>query len=304
MPKTILFPVTNRVHLPRQKLLIEELERVGIQVLTPHYPVGSGDMAERALQVMAAAEQTIKGGDLVLIRGDRFEMLPFAMVAAYRGIQVAHIEAGDLSGAIDNKVRHAISELCDYWFPTNEMAYARLARMDVPQERMWNFGSLDVEVAARHKPEKVLTEPYIVFAFHPVDNELEEDVRMWIQGPAEGRRIVHIRSNGDYARPQVMGEEFKGDKYLDLIAGADLLVGNSSSFLKEASVYKTPVVNVGNRQRRRLMPAHVLSVPYAAEQVAHGMMAQLQRVRHEIESPYYQEGTAAKIAGKIKEILS
>ncbi len=303
--RKIIFPITNRVHLPRQRLLIDELHGHRIEVLTPQFPTGVGDMATRAAACAAVANQSIGTCDLVLIRGDRFEMLPFAMTAAYRGIKVAHIEAGDLSGAVDNKVRHAIAQLSDYWFPTNEPALARLHAMGLPPERIWNFGSLDVEAAAAYEPKKALTKPYIVFAFHPVEGESEQEVLDWVR-PEIGELdldFVHIRSNGDYAQPQDGSEEFTGGEYLSLIANAALLVGNSSSFLKEASVYGTPVVNIGRRQQDRLKPKHVVDAR-GRLQVQTALHYQLQHGRYDLQSPYYQKGTAAKIADKIKEILS
>lgn len=301
----MLFPVTNRVHLARQKRLLDELKAVGVEVkileMIPEGPYG--DMAARATQTAKAADNVIKDAEMVLIRGDRYEMLPIAMVASYRGIPIAHIESGDLSGAIDNKARHAIAHLADYYFPTNTPAEERLVKMGMLPNRIYNFGSLDVEIAALHKPKQVFKEEYVVFAFHPVDDERESEVYKWVKQAVGDMRIVHIRSNGDYSLPDKNGEEFTGDRYLDLIAGATLLVGNSSSFIKEASVYGTPVVNVGSRQQNRLTPRSVFSAGYDRHLVQHAIAVQLDYGRYPIHSPYLKPETAKNIAGTIKGLL-
>src|SRR3990167_585702 len=106
----IFFPATNRVHLARQQILLDKLES-HFEVLVRQFEPLGAIMAERAASTTEHfwAQLHIDKPDIVLVRGDRFEVLPIAMLAAYMGIPIAHIEGGDLSGALDNKVRYAIT---------------------------------------------------------------------------------------------------------------------------------------------------------------------------------------------------
>src|SRR3990167_5278240 len=139
----ICFPQTNRAH-QRQKLLLDELAKDNEVVIAD-----ISHVAENETMANVAAAYAVEFNkylekvkpDLVLIRGDRFEVLPLAMCCAYREIHIAHIEGFDLSGAIDNKVRYAISYLADYHFVTNEDSYKRA--VDMGFKNVWNFGSLD-----------------------------------------------------------------------------------------------------------------------------------------------------------------
>src|SRR3990167_3027983 len=142
--KRILFPYTNRTHARNQLLLNLLKEDFDVHITT--YGEKDMPMANVAVDITNKFKKALEiKPDLVLIRGDRFELLPVAMLCAYSGFKMAQIEAGDLSGVIDNKVRYAISHLSDYHFNTNEASEARLSMMGFPN--VYNCGSLDVEYA-------------------------------------------------------------------------------------------------------------------------------------------------------------
>lgn len=315
--KKILFFSTNRVHMARQEALLEAMRKLGIDVAVDDFNIkpgasnvdAGGTMARRSLEYANGYLQVIEAHapDMILVRGDRFEMLPVAMLAAYSGIPIAHIEGGDLSGAIDNKVRHSITQLADLHFVTNSDSHSRVIAMGANPARVFNFGSLDVEFAMRVDPgsmEHPLDgEPYIVHAFHPVPGE-EEDVLEWIRGSVgEDVEVVTIRPNGDYGRGEAKGTEFSNEKYLQLLYHAKCLVGNSSSFIKEASVYGTPVLDVGSRQANRLKPRNVFSVPYGEQYVRLGTRIQFEHDRYPLSEDYYHPQTSLKIAQTILKFL-
>lgn len=270
----ICFPATNRVHLARQKLLLNELERFfDIDIYT------KGDFVP-------------ENYDAVLIRGDRYELLPLAVEAAYKAVPIFHIEGGDLSGVIDNKVRYAITHLSDYHFCTNEESHRRLIQNGVPTDRVWNFGSLDVEFAKQVKPEKIKKD-YILVAYHPVPDEDENEI------PTDGAVIVG--SNKDYGR-KYGSDEYLPEDYINLIRYAKCCVGNSSSFIKEASILGTPVVLVGDRQQNRLLPKNVLQVPCERGIIKKAIEFQSQRV-FEPDFIYYKPNTSKNIAQKIYDSI-
>jgi len=285
--------------LARQQLLLDELAKdFDIDVFTPK-DRGEGKPVDSIITSVQFHNYLIKSKpDAVLARGDRYEILPIVYVARYRGIPVIHLEGGDLSGVIDNEVRHAITALSQYHFATNDEAHARLIQMGAEITRVWNYGSLDVEFAKSVPLENWDgAEPYTFIAYHPIDGEDEAELTKAIKG----MNTVIVGSNSDYGR-KYGDEEVKPDKYINLLSNAEVLVGNSSSLLKEASILGTPVVLVGNRQHRRLMPKNVLNVPCEASIIKDAIEFQMKR-EFEPDFIYYKPNTSERIAAKIKEIL-
>lgn len=247
--------------------------------------------------------------DAVIIRGDRFEMLGLTMVASYKGIPIVHLEGGDVSGVIDNRVRHAITHLSDYHFCTNENSHRRLVQMGAPLDHVWNFGSLDVEYAAKVKPKKLRDKPYILVAFHPItgedEGELDAALAQFlpsIHRPRDyGFDIIKIGSNADYGRGYGT-EQYSPEDYINLMRFSKVCVGNSSSLLKEASILGVPVVNIGSRQNARLKPKNVFDVACKERLIASAIKYQLEQ-KYRKDRVYYQKDTSKKIVNKLKAIL-
>lgn len=259
-------------------------------------------MAGKSLTVAKYFNEILDKGNynLVLIRGDRFEMLPIAMLAAYKGIPIAHIEGGDVSGAIDNKVRHSITHLSDLHFPTNDEAMDRLVR--IGKDNVFNYGSLDVEYAKNFESEITdSTKPYAVMCYHPMENEDPYLIQRIVALNFPGELIV-IKSNSDNGNSHGKSQ-FTPEEYIRLIKGAKFLIGNSSSFIKEASVFGTPVVLVGDRQRGRLLTRNVTRVGYNSAMIVNAINEQL-KSQFAPDNTYYQPFTSEMIAYQIKKFLN
>lgn len=300
--KKLIFPCTNRVHRARQGLLIEELKKYfEVDIWEPKQK--DGGMAVTSILYAVEFNNYLKDKsfDAVLIRGDRYELLGLAMVSAYRQIPIIHLEAGDESGVIDNKVRHAIGKLADYHFPTNEEAHVRLINMGCKLGRIFNYGSLDVEFAAQVPSERPKIEkPYFLVAYHPILGEDEGELKEALK-EFPGHDVVSTVSNKDYGRS--FGEEsFTPEDYVNRLRFATCLIGNSSSFLKEASIFGTPVVLIGSRQEKRLKPKNVLTVPCEKKIIEDAIKFQSMRV-FAPDFIYFQADTSKRIAEKLKEIL-
>lgn len=178
MKKKLLLPLTCRPHRARMKLLIKELQKQ-FEIETWEPKEREGDMTSNSILYAIEFSNFLIGKDYdaIILRGDRYEVLGLAMVASYKGFKIIHIEGGDLSGdVIDSKVRHAITHLSDFHFATNKEAHQRLIAMGAPPERVWNFGSLDVEFANAVKPKKLRNKLYILVAYHPILNEDEKEL--------------------------------------------------------------------------------------------------------------------------------
>jgi len=301
MKKSIVFPCTARPHLARQQLLLKELKKhFDVDVWEPRSE-DRGSMSVSAIMYAVEFNNYLQGKEhsAVLIRGDRYEMLGLAMVACYRGIPITHLEGGDESGVVDNKVRHAISSISDYHFCTNQSALVRLVNKGISPNRVWNYGSLDVEYALTVPNKRIRKDKYILVAYHPIEGEDEKEVTKALKD--FGYEIVNIASNKDYGRTYGQ-ENYNPEDYINLLRYASVCVGNSSSLLKEASVLKVGVVNIGERQQNRLKPKNVIDTPCEAKRIANAIKFQLKN-KHEPDYVYYQKDTSKLITKKLKELL-
>ena len=300
--KKILFISSYRAHIPRQKLLLDELKKYFDLYIREFEPNG-GDMGEKAVKMLSYADSVIKEikPDALLVRGDRSEVLPIAVAGAYNGVKIIHFEGGDMSGVIDQRVRFAITYLSDYHFVTNDEAHTRLINYGIPMDRIWNYGSLDVEYAAKVEPKKLKERKYLLIAYHPVpgedENELTEALKTF-----KDYDIISVTSNKDYGRSY--GEEtFSPEDYINLLRYASCLVGNSSSFLKEASIMGVGVCNIGDRQNKRLKPKNVLDVPCETEKIKLGIEFQLKN-KYEYDIMYFKDKSSQRITQEILKILN
>lgn len=293
----ILFPQTSRVHGARQELLLKELSNLA-SVRIADMSVFGGDMPSRSWAYAKEFDAYIRKGktDLVIIRGDRYEMLPLAMICSYHNIPIAHIEGGDLSGVIDNKVRKAITALADLHFATNEESKNRLLSMGTDPEKTFNFGSLDCEYALSVIPKRTIQEPYILVLYHVIEGENPQELTEALIGI--DRRIIGIKGNLDYGGT-LYQEEYAPEEFVNLMRFADCIIGNSSAGIKEASVLGTPVVNIGSRQKGRLKPENVLDCECKTEAVRSAIESQISHGRYEPSNIYYQPQTSKKIAQEI-----
>lgn len=295
----ILFPATNRNHLARNQHLLDLLkEDFDVHIAT--YSEKNLPMTDIAVDIATKFKKALEiKPDLVLIRGDRFELLPVAMLSAYAGFKIAQIEAGDLSGVVDNKVRYAISHLSDYHFATNSDSAVRLFGMGF--QNVYDVGSLDVEYALSVDGDSPSSYPYILVLWHNVPGEDERELADALK-EFHGYGIVGVRGNRDYGNGNYQ-EVYQPDKFIRMLKNADCLVGNSSAGMKEASILGTPVVNVGWRQQNRLKPNNVMNCECKKDQIIKAITAQLAHKRYPQDMTYYQENTSQKICEVIKNVI-
>lgn len=269
--------------------------------------------------------------DIVLIRGDRFEQLAIAMIAAYLNKTVAHIEGGDLSGSIDESVRHAITKLAHIHFVTNKEAKERVIQMGEHPKRVFHFGSPDVEFASMVKKKLDsdivnnaglghqidFTQPYLIVMHHPVttDNrnrDYEELLlaavdalnmqAIWFwpnndAGTAEMAKAIRIyRESGHLKNNKIRFIiDLLPDDFIALLKNTSVLIGNSSAGIKECSYFGVPVVNIGNRQNNRLKANNVLDVGYSIEAIIKSIRNQISHGRYKRSDLYFKPDTSKKI---------
>jgi UDP-hydrolysing UDP-N-acetyl-D-glucosamine 2-epimerase len=233
--------------------------------------------------------------DIVMLSGDRAETLVLCVTAAYMGLPIAHVQAGDKSGHIDDAARYAIAKLAHIHLASCEDSAQRLRRLGEEDFRIFEVGAPQLDDMNRDfSAERIthdgadfeLLEPYVILMQHPVmaeREEIEAQMRASIAACLEsGLRVFWIYPNSDLGYRQIMSvlEEHKGnarvilisnlrrDAYLTLLHNAQVLVGNSSSGILEAPSFKVPVVNVGNRQRGRPQASNILNCEPQQEAIA------------------------------------
>ncbi len=371
--RTICFPITSRIHYARQKRLLTLLQknpRVDLQLVVAG-SVLLEKYGERFLKEIQAARlpicdtlyNVIDGGnhitmaktagltaleiansfhklkpDIVLIRGDRFEQLAIAMVAAYMNKTIAHIEGGDVTGTIDESVRHAITKLSHIHFVTNEGSRRRVIQMGEDPKHVHNVGSLDVEFAARASSKRSIDfvntigvgasidrkKPFLVVVQHPVTTEagnrehLEETIRavdglnmqaVWFwpnsdAGTDEMAKAIRVfREQGKLKNNKIrFVTDVLPEDFIALARACSCLVGNSSSGIKESSFFGTPVVNIGTRQQGRLRGPNVLDAGYDADAIKKAVETQVAHGPYGSSAIYYKPHTSKKIMGILMEM--
>jgi len=364
--RKICFPITSRVHFARQKHLLDLLRKnpkidlqivVGGSLLSEKY--GEHFLPEIQKAGFAVQEtlfNLIEGGnhiamaktaglmalefanslnklnpDIVLIRGDRFEQLAMAMVAVYLNKTIAHIEGGDLTGTIDESVRHAITKLAHIHFVTNEISRKRVIRMGENPKSVFNVGSLDIEFAALCKKNIDLNtvnnigagyqidflKPFLMVMYHPVTTESNNRLRaetllkvadrldiptLWFwpnhdAGTNEIAKAIRVyREQGKLKNNKIrFVTDVSPEIFVALLAKTKALVGNSSSGIKECSYFGVPTVNVGTRQQGRMRGENVLDVGYGGAAIASAIEKQLTHGPYKPSALYHRPNTSKKI---------
>jgi GDP/UDP-N,N'-diacetylbacillosamine 2-epimerase (hydrolysing) len=228
--------------------------------------------------------------DIVLVQGDRGEMLAAALAAAHMNVPVVHMSGGDVSGSIDNSIRNAISKFSHVHLTTSGASTDSLVRMGEARERIVEVGEpgLDVLRLMRFTPLPELAaelgldagRPFVLATLHPVTDQADAaaaQMRTTLEALAElGMPVVFTYPNSD-AGGRAMRDELESwrgheflriaphlgsQKYLSMMRHAAVLVGNSSSGLHEAPSFAVPAVNIGTRQQSRLRAGNVIDVDF------------------------------------------
>jgi UDP-hydrolysing UDP-N-acetyl-D-glucosamine 2-epimerase len=274
--------------------------------------------------------------DVVLTVADRFETIATAIAASYMNIPVAHTQGGEVTGSIDESVRHAVTKLAHIHFPSSQRAYEFLIRMGEDADRVHLTGCPAMDVVAQSDlalPPDLFqryagvganidpSKPYLVVLQHPVTTEygqgfaqigqtLEAISKIGMQAAwlwpnvdagsddvSKGLRVFREHHNPDYLH---FYRNFSPEDYVRLLNSCAVLVGNSSSGLREGAFMGVPVVNIGTRQQGRERAENVTDVGYDAGAIEGAIRKQLKHGRY-TPSKLFGNGTAGK---QIADILA
>lgn len=266
--------------------------------------------------------------DMIVVHGDRIDALAGAVVGALNNILVAHIEGGEVSGTIDESIRHAVSKFAHLHFVANDNAKKRVIQMGENKENIFVIGSPDIDIMLKNdlpsiaetkKYYDVPFDEYGILIYHPVTTEYDEtgnNIRTIVNAVLESdKKYVVIYPNNDSGSEVILNEylRFKNNKnfavypsmrfenFLTLLKNANFIIGNSSSGIRESSIYGIPTIDIGTRQQGRYSLNTLKNIQHVKESIGEIVGAINDINKHKITQMHFGKGDSA---GKFIEIIS
>lgn len=276
--------------------------------------------------------------DLILLIGDRYEALAAVLAAAYMNICIAHIQGGEVSGSIDESTRHAITKFAHFHFPSTRRSAEYLIRMGENPDTILAVGCPSSDIA-QHLDRTLsseiansggsgtwidVTKPFLLVIFHPTTTEygnerrqMEEILKalnilktqtllLWPNIDAGADHIskaIRVFRDGTKQKWLRTLTNLSPENYLKVLSNASCAIGNSSSFVRDASYFGTPVVLAGARQDGREIDEHVMPVTLTAANIVTAVRTQLAHGRY-LPSTLYGDGhVSERIAEAVARLV-
>ena len=342
--------VATGMHLsPEFGMTCQEIEQDGIRLDRKIEILLSADTTSAISKSMGLAMISFadyfseRKPDLLIVLGDRYEILAVATTAMNARIPIAHLYGGDITeGAVDDVVRHAITKMSYFHFTATREHRRRVIQMGESPERVFWVGAMSVENACNVKKlsmhdlqEQIAfywnrdLEKMAVVTFHPVTLE-DDTAREQFQNILnaldyfEDLKVIFTKANADAGGRVInhMIDDYVNEhpqkskaytslgqlRYLSAVSLADVVIGNSSSGLSEVPTFHVPTVNIGDRQRGRVCGKTVISCGVAEKEITDAIQKALsQTFRNEIcneKNPYEKKGTSDAIVKILTENLN
>jgi UDP-hydrolysing UDP-N-acetyl-D-glucosamine 2-epimerase len=276
--------------------------------------------------------------DVVVTVADRFETLATAIAASYMNKTLAHIQGGELTGTIDESVRHAITKMSHLHFASTEESRKRVISMGENPKYVFNTGCPSIDLAkdtdtSKERLQKInlgglgkvdLSKPYILVMQHPVTTEFGQGTKqitetlqaiqkigiqtimLWPNPDAGSddisKAIRIFREKNHFPASIQFFKNIEPEDYATVLANAACAIGNSSSFIRESSFLGTPTVLVGSRQQHREHGKNCIYAEHDSEQIFKAAMNQINHGRYKSEHIYGKGDAGSQIADLIWEI--
>ncbi len=301
-------------------------------------PVTMAKSAGLVVNEFSTAFENLKP-DIVMVIADRFECLPIAMAASYMNIPVAHMEGGEVSGSIDESIRHAITKLSHIHFPATEEAAHRIEKMGEDPAIIFPVGATSLDMLADLALQDIgvleklqedqgvgnvvsLSTRYLVVIQHPVTTEYAANLKHINETIAAIQDLkintiwiwpnMDAGSDGISKGIRMFREQEETDyihffksltieHYAPLLRNASCILGNSSSGIREAAFLGTPCVNIGTRQNGRERCPNVIDVDYNKDEILDAVKRQLAHGRYEPNHKYGDGKAGEKIISILKD---
>ena len=328
--------VTGMHLLPEYGLTVAQIEAAGLPIaarvaVEDGLPTGAL-MARNVGRMLIGFVEALEkiAPDIVVVLGDRGEMLAGALAAIHLDIPVVHIHGGERSGTVDEPVRHAISKLAHFHFVATDESKTRLVRMGEVADRISVVGAPgldDLKQAVLTGREKLCADagfdpagPVALLVYHPVLQEAGmsagHTAHIVDAVLAKGFQIMAIKPNSDAGsagvRKVLEARASAGDialathlprpEFLSWLAACDVLVGNSSSGIIEAASFGTPVVNIGSRQNLRQRNANIIDCAVDRGGLDEALTRALAVVRCDCNNVYGDGRAGERIASLLTQI--
>lgn len=334
--------IVTGMHLaPEFGMTVREIERDGFEIaqrveslVSSDSPGGTAKSMALGLIGMSDALERLSP-DVVLLLGDRFEILVAAQACLVHGIAVAHIAGGDTTeGAFDEAIRHAITKMSHLHLVTNEVSARRVRQLGEDPQRVLVVGNpgLDhlrrLQLMDRQALADALGAPLgrrnLLITFHPVTLEpgeserqfaellaaletCEDDTALWFTRPnadTGGRALAAALDiwAAKRARNVQVHTSLGQLRYLSLMSHADAVIGNSSSGLYEAPSFRVPTVNIGDRQLGRLAPASVINCGAQRQEIASAIARALTLDCSAVVNPFGDGHAAPRIIEALRSL--
>ncbi len=328
------------------------IESEGFEITAKYYMLVEGETPETmalstGLGVMKLTDIFMNyKPDMVITVGDRFETMSTTIAAAYLNIHLVHTMGGEVSGTIDESIRHAVTKFAHIHFPANEDARQRIIKLGERPEHVFNVGCPRIDevkaiIDSNRKGNKidekefwlkhkgvgsenfsVNNDKFLLVMQHPVTTEFDENRRnmrevlaalnelkmptilLWPNADAGSDEISkEIRTFREKNKPDEWLHIFKNlpmDIFIRLMDQCAVMLGNSSSQLREGAIVGVPAIDIGSRQQARLKGENIMEVPCDKNAILEAVKIQLAHGKYEGD-PLYGDGSAGK---RIAEILS
>jgi len=279
--------------------------------------------------------------NIVLVVGDRYETMSATIAASYMNIIIAHTMGGEVTGTIDESIRHATTKFAHIHFVACEDARERVVKLGENPEYVYNVGCPRIDIVKNILSSQEinldrdintygvgalmdLRKPFLILSYHPVTTEYSDNalvysiileallsmeyqlILLWPNSDAGSDKISSIirgTREKDKHRSLRVFKNIKFEDYIRLLNITQCLVGNSSSGIREGAYIGTPVVNIGSRQNGRQRGNNVIDVVVNKEQIAMAVAKQIEHGKYP-SCEIYGDGTSAEKIWKILQIAN
>lgn len=283
--------VTGMHMLEKYGMTAKEVEKSGFSSIYKYINQNSYDSMDiilaKTIHGLSDYVKELKP-DLIVIHGDRVEAMAGAIVGSLNNILVAHIEGGEVSGTIDELIRHSVSKLSHAHFVSNNEAKSRLVQLGESSNHIYVIGSPDLDImcssnlpslAEVKKHYEIGFEEYAIFMYHPVTTDVEslpEKIKQVVDSLiASVENYIVVYPNNDLGSEIIIEElnRLKGnprfrifpsvrfENFLTLLKNAQFMIGNSSAGVREVPFYGKASINLGTRQDNRSQAKSIINVP-------------------------------------------
>ncbi|MFC2109191.1 UDP-N-acetylglucosamine 2-epimerase [Bacteroidota bacterium] len=309
-----------------------EVERNGftnIHTFENHTHEATMDLTlAKTIEGFSAYVKNIKP-DLIVVHGDRVEALAGAIVGSLNNILVAHIEGGEVSGTIDELLRHSVSKMSHLHYVANKMAEKRLIQMGEDPSSIFVIGSPDVDIMFSNtlpslqvvkQYYKIPFNEYAVVMYHPVTTEVD-DLEAHANNLVEAllkddKNYIVIYPNNDLGSAKILKAykrlennsrfrifpSVRFEYFLTLLKKSAFVIGNSSAGIREAPYYNIPTINIGTRQENRALHSHIIHTDYEINSILQAIN-NCHKVTFEVVNTTFGKGNSAELFIKSLEKL-